>query len=459
LILINNNWQTHFFAIKYLQVITQTLEQLEAGELQGAKQLKLSCQLTTFPEAIFSLSTTLEILDLSGNQLSELPNNLPQLSKLKILFLSDNLFTVFPEVLGKCTNITMIGFKNNQLQTISENALHKEIRWLILTNNQLKLLPNSLGNCYNMQKLALAGNQLSEIPTTLSACKNLGLLRISANQLTQFPTWLFTMPKLSWLAFAGNPFCYKPIIETNLSEIHWNNLSLQHQLGQGASGIISKAIWQKNNDESIEVAVKEFKGAITSDGLPEDEMNACILADNHKNLIPLLGKITNHAHKKEGLVLSLIPPNYTNLGLPPSFETCTRDVFTAGTVFTAQQIFCIAIAAASVGAHLHNKGILHGDLYAHNTLINNDAHCLLGDFGAASLYNINDVETATSLEKIEVLAWAYLVDDVLNLINTNDAALPQILALQQLKQTCMQDVVLSRPSFKNIVHQLQLLSN
>ena len=78
MILINNNWQTHFFAIKYLQVITQTLEQLEAGELQGAKQLKLSCQLTTFPEAIFSLSTTLEILDLSGNQLSELPNNLPQ---------------------------------------------------------------------------------------------------------------------------------------------------------------------------------------------------------------------------------------------------------------------------------------------------------------------------------------------------------------------------------------------
>ena len=51
------------------------------------------------------------------------------------------------------------------------------------------------------------------------------------------------------------------------------------------------------------------------------------------------------------------------------------------------------------------------------------------------------------------------LDDVLSLINANDAALPQILALQQLKQTCMQDIVLSRPSFKNIVHQLQLLSN
>ena len=172
-----------------------------------------------------------------------------------------------------------------------------------------------------------------------------------------------------------------------------------------------------------------------------------------------MGKINNHAHKKEGLVLSLIPPTYTNLGLPPSFESCTRDVFTAGTKFTAHQIFCIANATANVGAHLHSKGILHGDLYAHNTLINENAHCLLGDFGAASLYNVDDVEMASSLEKIEVLAWAYLVDDVLSLINANDAALPQILALQQLKQTCMQDIVLSRPSFKNIVHQLQLLSN
>ncbi len=440
-------------------MITQTLEQLEKGDLQGIKQLKLSCNLTTFPEAIFSLSTTLEILDLSGNQLSELPNNLSQLNKLKILFLSDNQFTIFPEILGKCTSIAMIGFKNNQLQTISENALHKEIRWLILTNNQLMSLPNSLGNCYNMQKLALAGNQLTHLPTSLSNCKNLGLLRISANQLTQFPNWLLNMPKLSWLAFAGNPFCYKPTIETNLTEIHWNDLTIHHQLGQGASGIISKAIWQKNYDENIEVAVKEFKGAITSDGLPEDEMNACILADNHKNLIPLLGKITNHAHKKEGLVLSLIPPTYKNLGLPPSFESCTRDVFTTGTTFTAHQIFCIVIAAARVGAHLHNKGILHGDLYAHNTLINDDAHCLLGDFGAASLYNINDVETASSLEKIEVLAWAYLVDDVLNLINATDAALPNIIALQQLKNACMKDIVLSRPSFKNIVQQLQLLSN
>ena len=65
--------------------------------------------------------------------------------------------------------------------------------------------------------------------------------------------------------------------------INWQQLTVTHQLGEGASGIISKAVWQANNDATKEVAVKIFKGAVTSDGYPEDEMHACILAGNHPN--------------------------------------------------------------------------------------------------------------------------------------------------------------------------------
>lgn len=438
-----------------VKVITNTLSQLENELLNGSKQLKLNCNLTEFPKAIFNLADTLEILDLSGNQLTTLPNDFTRLYKLKILFLSDNQFTVFPEVLGLCKSITMIGFKSNQIHTIAENALHTEIRWLILTNNQLTQLPASIGNCWNMQKLALAGNRLTSLPKELSNCKNLGLLRISANQLTEFPKWLLTMPKLSWLAFAGNPFCYKPAIENSLTEIHWDELSLEHQLGQGASGIISKAIWQKNTTETIEVAVKEFKGAVTSDGLPEDEMNACILAGTHKNLIPLLGKITNHAHQREGLVLGLIPPTFKNLGLPPSLETCTRDVFEPNTFFTAKQVLQIVKAAASVGAHLHSKGIMHGDFYAHNTLINAVSEILMGDFGAASLYNINDTTMAESLEKIEVNAWACLLEDLLLNLCVTELSNEIITELSSIKEKAIQAQVINRPTFNEIFQMLE----
>ena len=431
-------------------MITQTLTQLESGVLEGTKQLKLSCNLTTFPTAIFNLANTLEILDLSGNQLSSLPDDFTKLHKLKILFLSNNQFTVFPKVLGKCTSITMIGFKSNQIHTIAEEALHTEIRWLILTNNQLTQVPISIGYCWNMQKLALAGNQLTVLPSSLSNCKNLGLLRISANQLTEFPNWLLNMPKLSWLAFAGNPFCYKPIIESQLTEVDWNELKLEHELGQGASGVIYKAIWKTNNNEVIDIAVKEFKGAVTSDGLPEDEINACILAGTHNNLIPLLGKTKHHPQQKEGLVLGLIPPKYKNLGLPPSFESCTRDVFEPNTFFTAQQIVIILQAAASIGKHLHSKGILHGDFYAHNTLINANNEILMGDFGAASLYNTNNKSLAESLEKIEVLAWACMLEDLLLNLYKEEINHTLVNALNTIKEKAMQPIVNNRPSFKEL---------
>ena len=63
-----------------------TLSQLNAGELAGIKRLSLSENLTEFPEAILTLADSLEILDLSHNQLSTLPDEVIQLHKLKIIF-------------------------------------------------------------------------------------------------------------------------------------------------------------------------------------------------------------------------------------------------------------------------------------------------------------------------------------------------------------------------------------
>ncbi|MBJ7429136.1 MAG: protein kinase, partial [Bacteroidia bacterium] len=90
----------------------QTIPQLLSGELIGTKHLKLSCNLTEFPLEILDLHETLEILDLSQNKLTSLPNNFDKLSKLKIAFFSDNLFAELPDVLGKCQSLEMIGFKS-----------------------------------------------------------------------------------------------------------------------------------------------------------------------------------------------------------------------------------------------------------------------------------------------------------------------------------------------------------
>ncbi len=431
----------------------QTLAQLAAGELQGTTKLTLACGLTTFPEAIYTLADTLEILDLSSNQLSTLPDNFAKLHRLRILFLSNNLFTIFPEVLAQCQNLTMIGFKNNQINHIAENAIPVQTRWLILTENKLALLPKSIGKCTQLEKLPLAGNQLTSLPEEMANCKNLALLRISANQLTTLPEWLLSMPKLAWLAFSGNPFCKKIDDILLLDVINWQSLTITQKLGEGASGIISKAILQNNDSQASEVAVKVFKGAVTSDGYPEDEMHACILAGQHPNLVTVLGRLQQHPTKQQGLVLGLIPNTFYNLGLPPSFETCTRDVFAPNTIFTFEQILAVAKAIASVATHLHNKGIMHGDMYAHNTLINAQYNTIFGDFGAASLYNTATTQAAY-LERIEIRAFGCLLEDLLHHVVDNCNISDTSIVLKALLPLCLQPIVLNRPCFADIMSLL-----
>jgi Leucine-rich repeat (LRR) protein len=164
-----------------------TLEQLRRGELAGRTRLDLSAGLHEFPEEIFALADSLEILNLSGNRLTDLPAGLPRLRKLRILFCSDNPFTTLPEVLGDCPQLEMVGFKANRIRHLPAAALPPRLRWLILTDNRLERLPAELGDCSRLQKLMLAGNQLQSLPRHLAGLSRLELLRIAANRLETLP--------------------------------------------------------------------------------------------------------------------------------------------------------------------------------------------------------------------------------------------------------------------------------
>ena len=432
----------------------QTLKELQNGELKGAISLKLSEQLSHFPVEIFELANTLEYLDLSFNNLSSLPTDFGRLQKLKIFFCSENRFTVLPEVLADCPHLDIVGFKSNRIETVPPGSVNPNLRWLILTNNSISELPAETGNCNRMQKLMLAGNKLKELPVSLANCRNLELLRISANRLSEFPEWLLSLPKLSWLAFSGNPFSYKPTVQP-LTPIDSHELEISELLGEGASGVISKATW-RHAGETSEVAVKIFKGAVTSDGLPEDEMNACITAGNHNGLAELIGQIANHPENKKGLVMKLIPKTFYNLGLPPSLVTCTRDVFKPGMGLTPAQVLKIAGTIASVAEHLHSKGIMHSDLYAHNILVDDEANTLFSDFGAACFYDLSDTETAKKFELLEIRAYGCLLDDLISLCN--EAEHPGIEKLAELRDACMSDDIQSRPLFQFLNSELMALS-
>ena len=432
----------------------QTIEQLLSGELIGIRHLKLSCGLTHFPSAIIDLADTLETLDLSSNSLSSLPDEFSRLTKLRIIFCSNNDFTELPEVLGHCPELSMVGFKANRINKVSAKAIPIKLRWLILTDNDLEELPEEIGNCALLQKLMLAGNRLQSLPDSLAQCRRLELLRVAANQLTEFPIWLLSLPRLTWLAYSGNPFSAgfeaEAMSNVLLADIPWSRLELLHIIGEGASGIIHQAKYSVTDAEIHGVAVKLFKGAVTSDGLPHSEMAAAMGAGKHPNLIKVYGSVQDHPLGSQGLVMELIDSDFISLAGPPSLESCTRDIYSLATCFDLSRVLNIAYSIASAAQYLHKLGIMHGDFYAHNILHCGKGQALLGDFGAASFYSNDDVFISEGLERLEVRAFGCVLEELIDRCQAFPEEIKALNELINLKVACLADESQNRPLFDDI---------
>ena len=108
----------------------------------SGKTLDLSGQqLTKVPEYVFN-QKNLEELNLSNNKLNgAIQSQIGQLQNLKVLNANNNLMTGLPAEIGQLQN----------LQTLD------------LSNNQLTGLPNELGNLKNLKTLNISGNNYSTL--------------------------------------------------------------------------------------------------------------------------------------------------------------------------------------------------------------------------------------------------------------------------------------------------------
>lgn len=429
----------------------QTLAQLRAGALAGARRLDLSCGLTEFPREIFDLADSLEELNLTGNALSQLPDDMARLHRLRVLFCSDNRFTALPASLGACAALEMIGFKANRIREVPASALPERLRWLILTDNAIETLPTGWGRFARLQKLMLAGNRLRALPDDMADCRRLELLRISANHFESLPGWLLRMPRLAWLACAGSPFSEaneaRALSTQAVPPIDWSQLALLQRLGEGASGLIHQARWQPAAGSApIDVAVKLFKGAVTSDGWPHSEMTACMAAGAHPGLVAVHGRVHGHPEGVDGLVLALVPPRFANLAGPPSLASCTRDVYADDAGWPLPTALALARRIASAARQLHARGLMHGDLYGHNILQDGRGEALLGDFGAASF--VGTGADAALLERIEVRAFGCLLEELLDRCVPSEPGL--LVRWRELQRRCLDEAVAQRPDFAAI---------
>lgn len=422
-----------------------TLEKLRSGALAGARDLRLGgCGLTAFPPEIFGLCETLELLDLGDNELSSLPNDLGRLRRLRVLFCSGNRFERLPPVLGDCAALSQIGFRGTGMREVPAEALPPQLRWLTLTDNHIEMLPQKLGQRSALRKLMLSGNVLRDLPSSLAEAPELELLRIAANRFDALPAWLGEHPRLAWLGCAGN--LHERLLAPAIRLVPWQDLELGPLLGRGASGLVHRALWRQAHAPTAKpVAVKLFKGAMSSDGLPEHEIAACIATSGSPHLVGAMGWITDHPEGLEGLVMPLILDHWRVLAGPPSLESCTRDVYPPRLELSASVVLRILRQIARAVADMHGRGVLHGDLYGHNILYEAcSGDAVLGDLGAAWFLRPAQDDR---LKALEMRAFGLLVGELLERSQDESACLN---LLRDIERRCVAPRPAMRPSMAEV---------
>jgi len=161
----------------------------------------------------------LQTLDLSHNQLTELPEAIASLILLEVLIVSENCLTELPKVIENLTNLKILELYNNKLTSLP-NWLEKlsNLEKLQVGSNNFDHIPESLRNIKTLRKLQIYAVGLKSIPTWIDELDSLEHLEIDANRISSLPPQFFDLRKLVYLDlgstfvgdYPGNPLVRLP---------------------------------------------------------------------------------------------------------------------------------------------------------------------------------------------------------------------------------------------------------
>lgn len=153
------------------------------------------------------VSTCDHTLDFCHLLLSSLPDiwDHPPLRKLKVLHLSDNPLKTMSNYLDNLTNLTYLDLSYNQLENIPESIGNlKVLKILILAHNNLRELQDSLSHATSLTYLNLGHNQLETIPKSIENLTNVEELNLSNNLLRSIPNSIVALTHLKRLNLYQN---------------------------------------------------------------------------------------------------------------------------------------------------------------------------------------------------------------------------------------------------------------
>lgn len=128
-------------------------------------------------------------LDLSNKGITELPDELGDLSQLEEIDLSYNNIKQLPDSLFRLTNLKTI----------------------LMTRNELETIPAAIGELKKLERLDISYNKLSFLPPEIGKLEKLASFDGSFNKLEELPLELVDLVSLKKLYLEDNPLTFPPV--------------------------------------------------------------------------------------------------------------------------------------------------------------------------------------------------------------------------------------------------------
>lgn len=190
------------------------LHQLEALDLRGNA-------LTALPEELAQL-TCLKSLDVGENQLTSLPFKALSQVSLRTLNAPKNSLegTLIPSSVDRMEHLQSLNIANNVVETFAANEMLAlpNIQNLYLGVNRIKRLP-CVSSWQSLLILSAEDNSLAELPAGFVELKVLKSVDFTGNDFTRLDEKIGLMPALSSFKIANNPLRERKLLSMTSDEI------------------------------------------------------------------------------------------------------------------------------------------------------------------------------------------------------------------------------------------------
>jgi len=184
----------------YFEILINERELIYEIEGSNITKLKIPFQeISQLPENIGYL-TKLKVLDIKGNKLKSLPNSFKNLINLEMLDLSVNYGINLPNDLSIFRKLKELNIACCNLPKILDSLVElKNLKKLNISSNRITKIHPKIGNLEDLEELDLSYNEMEKIQLPILELKSLKHLNLAGNKIHKIPEEISTLKSLEIL--------------------------------------------------------------------------------------------------------------------------------------------------------------------------------------------------------------------------------------------------------------------